>query len=344
MKPWVTIGRAPFVAAAVAVSVLATAGARTPVPPEDAATAAYDRHDFATAFALIRPVAEAGNPRGEVDLAGLYFRGRGTPKDERAAFRWFKRAADQGFAPGQYFLSVCYAVGAGTPRDLLLADRLLHASAEQGYLPAEFALGIPSTLLGGISIDIPGVPEPDPAESEKWMHKAADSGFAEAQAALAANLGLNAASAADQAEAVRWARKAADQGNAQGELILASHYQSGLGVSKDANEAARWYLKAAVLGAALAQQNLAYLYAEGRGVPKDVVQAHMWIDLAERQFGESPFGDWTRQSNLSLIDSMGGPATPDQLKEAGRLADDWLASHPPQPPADRAPMWLTPTS
>ncbi|MBR7996116.1 sel1 repeat family protein, partial [Burkholderia cenocepacia] len=62
---------------------------------DDAATA-FQATDYATAFALWRPLAEQGNSKAEVGLGKLYDSGFGVPKDPAQATAWFQKAANHG--------------------------------------------------------------------------------------------------------------------------------------------------------------------------------------------------------------------------------------------------------
>ena len=58
----------------------------------------------------------------------------------------------------------------------------------------------------------------------------------------------------DNAEAVKWVRRAAEQGYPQAQVKLGVMYEYGLGVPKDMDEARKWYRKAADQGHAEAQK------------------------------------------------------------------------------------------
>jgi len=84
----------------------------------------------------------------------------------------------------------------------------------------------------------------------------------------------------DFKEAVKWLRKAADQGYAEAQSELGSMYFNGQGVPKNGEEAGMWFLKAAEQGHAVAQYNLGFMFGTGQGVPKNNVASHAWIKIA----------------------------------------------------------------
>lgn len=59
---------------------------------------AYQAGDFARAFAIWRPLAEAGNARAQFHLGALYLEGRIGPPDYALAYRWLAQAARAGQA------------------------------------------------------------------------------------------------------------------------------------------------------------------------------------------------------------------------------------------------------
>src|SRR4030065_1452840 len=60
------------------------------------ATAAYERGDYATAFRLMKPLAEKGDAKAQHNLGVMYDYGRGVPQDYTKALKGYQRAS----APG----------------------------------------------------------------------------------------------------------------------------------------------------------------------------------------------------------------------------------------------------
>ena len=126
-------------AAAWTVAVAAPFGALADAL--DDAQAAIDAKSYATAIALLTPLAEAGDPLAQTLLAHLTFEGKGVKGDPAGAAQWYLRAAEQGAANAQYNLGVMYENGEGVPRDLGQAADWWHAAARQGYAEAQYNLG-----------------------------------------------------------------------------------------------------------------------------------------------------------------------------------------------------------
>jgi TPR repeat protein len=146
------------------------------------------------------------------------------------------------------------------------------------WLGKEALAGAPEAEYAvGLAYDQHGAP---PEKSFSWYLKAAQKGYAPAQAAVA-RAHLNGKGVPrDPAQALEWCRKAAAQDYAFGQALLGYMYTQGAGVPKDDAKAAEWYLKAAEQGDAGAQAALAGLYYQGLGVPPSFEKAEYWIRKA----------------------------------------------------------------
>ena len=121
------------------------------------------------------------------------------------------------------------------------------------------------------------------------------------------------------AEAAKWYRRAADKGHSRAQQNLGALYEVGAGVPQNYSEAVRWYRLSAEQGNITAKVNLGVLYERGvPGLPRDVVRTHMWYNLAAAQ----GHGDAAQ-----LRDDIAASMTPEQVSEAQRLAQEWLARH-----------------
>lgn len=127
-----------------------------------------------------------------------------------------------------------------------------------------------------------GLPE-DHTEAVRWLRRAAEQGYVEAQACLAGMYEKGQGVSQDYAEAVKWSRKAAEQGSVYSQHLLADCFLEGRGVARDREEANRWYRKVidwtkaeADKGEPFAQARLAEFYLEGHGVAQDSSTAIQW--------------------------------------------------------------------
>jgi hypothetical protein len=111
---------------------------------------------------------------------------------------------------------------------------------------------------------------------------------------------------------------AASSANADLEFADGAGYALGHGVPHNYAEAVRWYLKAAEHGSVSAQSLLGEYYWKGRGVPKDNVTAYKWSAIAQSA------GDTASKYRIALLRSQ---MKQSDVKEAQRLASDWLSQH-----------------
>ncbi len=95
--------------------------------------------DYAEAFCIWRPLAEAGDPRALFSLGWMYHNGYGLAIDDKKTVSLWQRAADADFADAAFALGMLYGFGdGGVPRDLpravgylVQAVRLGHDDARQ---------------------------------------------------------------------------------------------------------------------------------------------------------------------------------------------------------------------
>ena len=152
-------------------------------------------HDFAVAYELLRPLADAGNAKAQRYLGGIHYARR---QYVDAAW-WYGKAAQQGDAGGQSMLGHMYQIGQGVPQDNAEALRLFHEAADQGDTGAMQLLGF--TYDHGI-----GVPR-DYVKSAKWYRLAADHGDFIAPLIVSENYLHGKGVPQDCIEAEKWCRK-----------------------------------------------------------------------------------------------------------------------------------------
>jgi TPR repeat protein len=107
-----------------------------------------------TSFQIYHTKANQGDADAQFNLAFLYHRGVGTPRDDRYAIYWYTKAAEQGHVNAQYSLGDLYRRGGGEEiqRDYKQAFYWLTKAAEQGCANAQYSLG--DLCQYGLSIGI----------------------------------------------------------------------------------------------------------------------------------------------------------------------------------------------
>ena len=86
-----------------------------------AALHAFNVHDYPTAYAIWRRLADRDDARAEASLGYMYFVGRGVPRNSHDAADWFYRAANQGESTAQLYLAVMHYYADGVPKSLELS-------------------------------------------------------------------------------------------------------------------------------------------------------------------------------------------------------------------------------
>jgi TPR repeat protein len=108
----------------------------------------------------------------------------------------------------------------------------------------------------------------DPATGLFWMKKAADGGFARAQARLALTYNNYGRPPTDPQAAYRYASMAAKQGDTIGYYAMGLFNEYGVGTPRDTAKALEFYAYAAGAGNHDSLFNMGRLFASGVGVPK----------------------------------------------------------------------------
>jgi TPR repeat protein len=139
------------------------------------ATGAAGPKDEAQARALFERAAQAGNPRGAVNLMALSDNGGG-PSDPAKARALLAKAAETNSAEAQFQLGMMIAEGVGGPKDDIAARALFEKAAAQGHAGA-------MERMGAFAQAGRGGPQ-DSSVAKAYYEKAAALGNEDAKAAL----------------------------------------------------------------------------------------------------------------------------------------------------------------
>lgn len=150
--------------------------------------------------------AEKGELVAQLELAAIYAKGEGVPKDNAAAARWFLKAAEQGDANAQFILGQRYS------KDVAEAVKWFSKAAEQGHGEARMN-------LGGIYIAGKGVLK-NSTEAAKWFLLSAEQGNPAAQCQIGRMHLTGAGVPKDDVEAYKWSNLASAQGNMAAKKVL----------------------------------------------------------------------------------------------------------------------------
>jgi hypothetical protein len=148
-----------------AVGLARSVGLVDATPSVEAAQAAYQKNNYATALSMARPLADAGDARAQALLGQMYYRGRGVPQDDRDAADWFRHAADQNDATAQFYLGGMYSEGRGVPQDFAESAKWYERAAEQGDGQAQYNLGVAYARGEGVT--------PNSVKAHMWFNLSA---------------------------------------------------------------------------------------------------------------------------------------------------------------------------
>ena len=110
------VSAAPAQTATEAAPVAAPSGASSSTAFADGLKA-FDAGRHADAFRLWKPLAEAGRPQAQFNIAVMYEQGLGVEKSDVEAARWYLAAAEGGDATAQSKVASLYQAGVGVARD-----------------------------------------------------------------------------------------------------------------------------------------------------------------------------------------------------------------------------------
>lgn len=204
--------------------------------------AAYEAEDYATALAILEPLAEANDSSAQYYLGKLRAAGKGGAQDVTEAGRLYRQAAEAGYAPAQAALASFVAIGdGGMERDLGQAVHWYRLSAEQGDAGGQAELAGHYLRGDGIAQDL--------AQAVHWYQLSAEAGHPWGMVGLGRMYRDGLGVEQDFTEAFRLFRSAVSIEKVSGSGDLAGMYALGLGVSKDETEALRLYRQAIAGGA-----------------------------------------------------------------------------------------------
>lgn len=126
--------------------------------------------DSAGAARWFRTAVELGHYTSLCDLAELYIRGEGVPKDPHEGIALCTQAAERGSPRAQLRLAIFYLEGDDAVRDRHRGALWLEASASQGLAEAQYRLG--DLLLHHAGDDPTAVPA-----ARRWLETAAGAGY-----------------------------------------------------------------------------------------------------------------------------------------------------------------------
>lgn len=112
----------------------------------------------------------------------------------------------------------------------------------------------------------------------------------------------------------------AKAGDSTAKYTLGVIYVQGKGAPPDLKKGLKWLREAANEGHPSAQYSLGVMNATGQGMPQNAVRSLMWFSISGRNTNQNPV---LRMKTISVAASVRKAMTPEQIKEAERLAAEW---------------------
>ena len=238
------------------LSLLACLAVSTPLWADiDQGREFYLNGQYPEAIAILRPLAEAGDPVAQNVLGDAYDEGRGVTQDIKLAEEWFLKSAAQGYVKAQYNLGLFYRNGRpGVPRNFAKAIRFYEAAIEQGY---SFAMNNRAVMfLNGIG------GKEDPASAAEMFQRAVDLGNLDSMHNLADLYRTGEGVEMDTGRALDLYQRGAKDGHPAALNALGAMYENGIEVPADKIAALAIYRLAMERGYATAAVNIAFLMSE----------------------------------------------------------------------------------
>ncbi len=222
----------------------------------------------------LKHLADQGDSRAQIALAGMYYDGRGVDQNFQEALRLYRKAASQGEAGAQYALGGMYYLGQCVQKDFTEAANWFMKAAKQNHPEAQRALGWAYDRGQG-------VPK-NRDEAIIWFKKAARLGHKGALKTLK-KMGINldpqepreqepqdfspkelpdmgSPEKQEQPSEVDLLIEQAHQGDPEAQYQLSKRYYRGQGVPQDQGASQKWLERSATKGFVEAQFSLGVMH------------------------------------------------------------------------------------
>lgn len=244
----------------------------TPEELYQAASAAFDAKDYATAMKYYQLAGEAGSADGWRGLGAMYVNGDGMEADPGKALEYYKLAAEMGDAKTLYNIGLLYLYGLGLEQDTARAVEYWQQSGELGFATAFTTLAAIYEFGNGV--------EPDIGKAAEYYQKAADLGDTSVYYTLGTLYYSGEGVEQDAGKAAEYYQKAADLGVADALRDLGMMCYAGEGVEQDYGKAAACFTQAAEQEDLTAMYMLGECFRLGQGLEKDDARAAEWYRKA----------------------------------------------------------------
>src|SRR6266849_683935 len=115
---------------------------------------ALQRGDYETAINILRPFAQAGDPKAQVAMGRFYGIGLGVARDDDAAIVWYRLAAEKGDPDGMNSLGFKLDHAEGPAQNLQEASQWYQRASDAGNLSGTNNLALLYWTGRGVAKDI----------------------------------------------------------------------------------------------------------------------------------------------------------------------------------------------
>ena len=267
------------------------------------------------AIAVLKPAAEAGDPRAQAFYGSIFDFGDTGEFDAEEALRWYRLAADQGYPQALYFSGNLHRYGTeGFEADPSKSIEWYERAIALDYGPAFGELG--DLLVSG-----DGVPA-DEAAALVYLRRGADLGDILSSAALGRAYLAGRGVGKDEAEARRYLLMGASGGNMWAQNDLGWMLAEGKGGPKDLVLAEDMLRRAMTQGLDLAGQTMAEMIAKNPDLSEGPLAAPAHCLWATTYASEHDPGEAWRAECVAILDGL----TPAELKQADGMARSLVAA------------------
>jgi len=97
--------------------------------------------NFAEAYCVLKPYAEAGDAEAQYNIGWMYLNGYGLMMNDSLALNWWQRASDQGYTDATFSIAMLYSLGEGqVERDMDKAIEFYLMAVEDGHEDANMII------------------------------------------------------------------------------------------------------------------------------------------------------------------------------------------------------------
>jgi len=90
--------------------------------------------NFAEAYCVLKPYAEAGDPEAQYNIGWMYLNGYGLMMNDSKALEWWQRSSDQGYTDASFSIAMLYSLGEGqVKKDMDKAIEYYLMAVEDGH-------------------------------------------------------------------------------------------------------------------------------------------------------------------------------------------------------------------